>query len=169
MWDTMHYIPWCERMIITMAIRLARWREKTKTRSLGTLLIGFWCPSVAISLFFSRQRGDLVDLRCLGAQGARFEAKIGAPRLRAKSVIFEVSWVALSSPRAVPELSWLLWAALGCSWAAPGCSWLLPAPPTTKPQAHPEHDTQHGQLPLDLALHSEFSKQPGVHHWTRPT
>ena len=54
-----------------------------------------------------------MDLRCLGAQGTRFEAKIGAPRLRAKSVIFEVSWVALSSPRAVPELSWLLWAAPG--------------------------------------------------------
>ena len=83
--------------------------------------------------------------------------------------MFEVSWVALGSPKAVPELSWLLWAALGCSWAALGCSWLLPAPPTTEPQAHPEHDTQHGQLPLDLALHSEFSKQPGVYHQMRLT
>ena len=83
--------------------------------------------------------------------------------------MFEVSLVALGSPRAVPELSWLLWAAgvlLGCSWAAPE---LLPAPPTTEPQAHPEHDTQPGQLPETLALHSEFSKQPGVYHWTRLT
>ena len=31
-------------------------------------------------MFFSRQRGDLVDFRCLGAQGARFEAKFGAHR-----------------------------------------------------------------------------------------
>ena len=60
-----------------------------------------------------------------------------------------------------PGCSGLLSAAPGLLLAAPGCSQRLPPP-------SPKH-TQHGQFPLDLALHSEFSKQPGVHHWTRPT
>ena len=92
-------------------------------------------------MFLSRQRGDLSDFRCLGAQETRFFAEFGAQALRAESVSFEVSWVTLGSPRSVPELSWLLWAA-GLLSAAPGlllgCSW---AAPTTEPQAHPEHDT----------------------------
>ena len=33
---TMHYLAWCERTII-VALGIARWREKTKTRSLGTV------------------------------------------------------------------------------------------------------------------------------------
>ena len=113
-----------------------------------------------------------MDFRCLGAQGARFEAKIGAQGSEPKVSFSRRP----ESPSARPELfqsSPGCSGLLGCSRAAPGlllgCSWLLPAPPTTEPQAHPEHDTHHGQLPLDLALHSEFSKQPGVHHWTRPT
>jgi hypothetical protein len=117
-------------------------------------------------VFFSRQRADFEDLGCLGAQGARFEAKFGAQGSEPKVSCSRCP----GSPWARPEL---FQSSPGCSgllccfWAAPGCSSLLPAPPTTEPQAHPEHDTQHGQLPLDLALHSEFSKQPGVHHQTR--
>ena len=77
----------------------------------------------------------------------------------------------LGRPRLAQSCSRALLAALGCSLlllTAPGL--LLAAPtPTTEPQAHPEHDTQHGQLRQTLALHSEFSKQPGVHHWARLT
>ena len=104
------------------------------------------------------------DFRCLGAQETRFFAEFGAQALRAESVSFEVSWVTLGSPRSVPELSWAL---LGCSWlllSAPVCSSPLPAP---SPKHTQGDDTQHGQLPQTLALSSEFSRQPGVHHWTR--
>ena len=55
--------------------------------------------------------------------------------------MFGVFWVPLGSPRGVPELCWLSWAALGCSElllvAALGCCWLLlvaPSPPTREPQ-----------------------------------
>ena len=73
----------------------------------------------------------------------------------------------LGRPGLAQSCSRAILAALGCSRLLLGCSWLLPAPPTTKPQAHPEHDTQHGQLSLNIALHSEVSRQPGVHQQTR--
>ena len=83
--------------------------------------------------------------------------------------MFGVFWVALGSPRAAPELSWL-------SCALPGCSWLLLAAPgrpqpshQRPPESNPTMTTNMGRLSLKTAIHSEFSKQPGVHHQTRLT
>ncbi len=64
----------------------------------------------------------------------------------------------------------------GLLWAALGCSWLLlvaPSPPTREPQRAPESNptmtTNMGRLSLKTAIHSEFSKQPGVYHQMRLT
>ena len=132
-----------------------------KPSNLKTLSLSDGREKVIAVVFFSRQRGDFVDFRCLGAQETRFEAKFGAHRPEPKLSFSRCP----GSPWARPGL---FQSSPGCSGLL-GCSWLLPAPPNTEPQAHPEHDTQHGQLRQTLALHSEFSKQPGVHHWTRPT
>ena len=78
----------------------------------------------------------------------------------------EVSWVPLGSPRGVPELCWLSWAALGCCWL------LLVAPQPSHqraPESNPTMTTNMGQLSLKTAIHSEFSKQPGVYHQMRLT
>ena len=81
----------------------------------------------------------------------------------------EVFWVTLGSPRCAPELSWLSWALLSCSvllLAAPG----HPQPSHQRaPESNPIMTTNMGRLPSDLALHSEFSKQPGVYHQMRLT
>ena len=83
--------------------------------------------------------------------------------------MFGVFWVALGSPRGAPELSLLSWALLGCSGlllAAPG----RPQPSHQRaPESNPTMTTNMGRLPSDLALHSEFSKQPGVYHQMRLT
>ena len=80
--------------------------------------------------------------------------------------MFGVFWIALGSPRSAPELSWAL---LGCSGL------LLAAPGRPQPSHHraPESNqtmtTNMGRLSLKTAIHSEFSKQPGVYHQTRLT
>ena len=51
-----------------------------KPSNLKTLSLSDGREKVIEVVFFSRQRGDLVDFRCLGAQGTRFEAKFGAHR-----------------------------------------------------------------------------------------
>jgi hypothetical protein len=83
--------------------------------------------------------------------------------------MFGVFWVALGSPRAAPELSWLSWALLGCSGlllAAPG----RPQPSHQRaPESNPTMTTNMGRLSLKTAIHSEFSKQPGVYHQMRLT
>ena len=64
----------------------------------------------------------------------------------------------------------------GLSWAALGCSRLLLAAPGQHQPSHqraPESNqtmtTNMGRLLPNMALHSEFSKQPGVHHQMRLT
>ena len=83
--------------------------------------------------------------------------------------MFGVFWVALGSPRAAPELSWLSCALLGCSWlllAAPG----RPQPSHQRaPESNPTMTTNMGRLSLKTAIHREFSKQPGVYHQMRLT
>ena len=73
----------------------------------------------------------------------------------------------LGVPRSAPELSSLSWALLGCSsllLAAPG----RPQPSHQRaPESNPTMTTNRGRLRSNLALHSEFSKQPGVYHWVR--
>ena len=79
----------------------------------------------------------------------------------------EVFWVTLGSPRGAPELSWLSWALLGCS----GLLLVAPGHPQPSHQRAPESNqtmtTNMGRLPSDLALHREFSRQPGVYHQMR--
>ena len=83
--------------------------------------------------------------------------------------MFGVFWVALGSPRAAPELSWLSCALLGCSWL------LLAAPGRHQPshqrapESNPTMTTNMGRLSLKAATHREFSKQPGVYHQMRLT
>ena len=81
--------------------------------------------------------------------------------------MFGVFWVALGSPRSAPELSWLSWALLGCS----GLLLAAPGHPQLSHQRAPESNqtmtTNMGRLPLNLALHREFSRQPGVYHQMR--
>ena len=81
--------------------------------------------------------------------------------------MFRVFWVALGSPRAAPELSWLSCALLGCSWlllAAPG----RPQPSHQRaPESNQTMTTSRGRLRSTLALPREFSKQPGVYHQMR--
>ena len=81
----------------------------------------------------------------------------------------EAFWVSLGSPWAVPELSWLSWAFLGCSrllLAAPG----RPQPSHQRaPESNPTMTTNRGRLRSTLAPHRGFSRQPGVHHQTRLT
>ena len=76
-------------------------------------------------------------------------------------------WVSLGSPWAAPELSWLSWALLGCSrllLAAPG----RPQPSHQRaPESNQTMTTNMGRLSLKTAIHSEFSKQPGVYHQMR--
>ena len=119
--------------------------------------------------FLSRQRADFEDLGCPRAPQARFAREDLQTRVARKSVIGEVFWVALGSPRGVPELCWLSWAALGCSGlllVAAG----RPQPSHQRaPESNPTMTTNRGRLPLNLALHREFSKQPGVHHQMRLT
>ena len=83
--------------------------------------------------------------------------------------MFGVFWVALGSPRGAPELSWLAWALLGCSGlllAAPG----RPQPSHQRaPESNQTMTTNRGRLRSTLALHREFSKQPGVYHQMRLT
>ena len=75
----------------------------------------------------------------------------------------------LGLPRGAPEVSSLSWALLGCSGlllAAPG----RPQPSHQRaPESNPTMTTNMGQLPSTLALHREFSKQPGVYHQMRLT
>ena len=79
----------------------------------------------------------------------------------------EVFLVTLGVPRGAPELSSLSWALLGCSrllLAAPG----HPQPSHQRaPESNPTMTTNRGRLPLNLALHREFSRQPGVYHQMR--
>ena len=79
----------------------------------------------------------------------------------------EVFWVILGSPRSAPGLSWLSWAFLGCSGlllAAPG----RPQPSHQRaPESKPTMTTNRGRLRSTLALHREFSRQPGVYHQMR--
>ena len=86
-------------------------------------------------MFFSRQRGDLVDFRCLGAQGTRFEAEFGA---QGSELNVSILWRP-GSPCALPEpfqsspgCSGLLLAAPWLLLAAPGCSQRF-QPPSPKP------------------------------------
>ena len=80
--------------------------------------------------------------------------------------MFGVFWVALGSPRGAPELSWLSWAAPGLLLAAPG----RPQPSHQRaPESNQTMTTNMGRLPLNLALHREFSRQPGVYHQMRLT
>ena len=83
--------------------------------------------------------------------------------------MFGVFWVALGSPRGAPELSWLSWALLGCS----GLLLAAPGHPQLSHQRAPESNqtmtTNMGRLSLKTAIHSEFSKQPGVYHQMRLT
>ncbi len=59
-------------------------------------------------IFLSRQRADLEDLGCPRAPQARFARGNLQTRVARKSVIVEVFWVTLGSPRVAPELSWAL-------------------------------------------------------------
>ena len=80
--------------------------------------------------------------------------------------MFGVFWVALGSPRAAPGLSWALLGCSGLLLAAPG----RPQPSHQRaPESNPTMTTNMGRLSLKTAIHSEFSKQPGVHHQTRLT
>ena len=75
----------------------------------------------------------------------------------------------LGVPRGAPELSSLSWAFLGCSGlllAAPGRP---QASHQRAPESNPTMTTNMGRLPSNLALHREFSKQPGVYHQMRLT
>ena len=81
----------------------------------------------------------------------------------------EVFWVTLGSPRCAPELSWLSWALLSCSvllLAAPGHPQLSHQ---RAPESNQTMTTNMGRLRSTLALHREFSKQPGVYHQMRLT
>ena len=81
----------------------------------------------------------------------------------------EVFLVTLGVPRGAPELSSLSWTLLGCSGlllAAPG----RPQPSHQRaPESNQTMTTNMGRLPLNLALHREFSRQPGVYHQMRLT
>ena len=97
--------------------------------------------------------GDAAKSRKRGFQGkCHLVASLAAPGL---------SWAVLAplAPRLVLEL-----------WAAPraalGWPWLLPPP---SPKSTPSNDTQNGQLHQKTPLHSEFSRQPGVHQRMRLT
>ncbi len=84
-------------------------KDTTKTRSEGAPL-----PQGARAqriLFLSRQRADFELLGYPRAWETRFARENLQTNLPRKSVIVEVSWVTLGSPRSAPELS--------------GCCWLL--------------------------------------------
>ena len=68
-------------------------------------------------VFLSRQRADFEDLGYPRAWETRFARANLQTRVARKSVIGEVFWVTLGSPRSCSR------ALLGCSWAAAGCSW----------------------------------------------
>ena len=57
----------------------------------------------------------------------------------------------------------------GLLWAAAGCSWSPQASHQRAPESNPTMTTNMGQLSLKTAIHSEFSKQPGVYHQMRLT
>ena len=81
--------------------------------------------------------------------------------------MFGVFWVALGCPLGSPRCSRALLALLGCSWlllAAPG----QPQPSHQRaPESNQTMTTNRGRLRSTLALHREFSRQPGVYHQMR--
>ena len=83
--------------------------------------------------------------------------------------MFGVFWVVLGCPLGSPRCSRALLALLGCSWlllAAPG----HPQPSHQRaPESNPTMTPKMGRLSLKIAIHSEFSKQPGVYHQMRLT
>ena len=81
-------------------------------------------------VFLSRQRADFEDLGCPRAPQARFARENLQTRVARNSVIVEVSWLALGSPRGAPELSLALLGCFGLLLAAPG----RPQPSTREPQ-----------------------------------
>ena len=78
-------------------------------------------------VFLSRQRTDFKDLGCPRAPQARFARANLQTRVARKSIIGEVFWVTLGSPRSARGLFWpapgLLLAA-ACSWSPLLSSWL---------------------------------------------
>ena len=75
----------------------------------------------------------------------------------------------LGDPGLAQKCSRALLALLG----SPGLLLAAPGRPQPShhraPESNPTMTTNMGRLPSDLALHSEFSKQPGVYHQMRLT
>ena len=80
--------------------------------------------------------------------------------------LFSVILGSLQSSPGSPGLSWALLGCSGLLLAAPG----RPQPSHQRaPESNPTMTTNMGQLSLKTAIHSEFSKQPGVYHQMRLT